>query len=56
MGDPDDRVRMHALSALKQIEPKTGQAKVQHYLLTANLSAAQKEENYRQFNGLVAQL
>lgn len=42
LGDPDARIRMHALNALKQIDPDLGQAKVADYLRTEALSAALK--------------
>ncbi|MGB7248172.1 MAG: HEAT repeat domain-containing protein [Phormidesmis sp.] len=32
LSDPDPRIRMHALSALKQIDPRAAQVKVQSYL------------------------
>ncbi len=32
LGDADSRIRLHALSALKQIDPKAAQTKVQAYL------------------------
>jgi HEAT repeat protein len=42
LGDPDARIRMHALNALKQIDPDLGQVKVADYLRTEALSAALK--------------
>jgi HEAT repeat protein len=44
LGDPDARIRMHALNALKQIDPSLGQAKVADYLLTEALSPALKAQ------------
>lgn len=32
LADPDARIKMHALSALKQIDPRAAQAKIQTYL------------------------
>ncbi|MGC1309796.1 MAG: HEAT repeat domain-containing protein [Phormidesmis sp.] len=32
LGNPDSRIRMHALSALKQIDPRAAQAKIQDYI------------------------
>lgn len=40
-GDP--RIRMHALSALKQIDPRTAQQSTQRYLQESDLSASTKQ-------------
>ena len=41
--DPDPRIRMHVLSALKQIDPRAAQAKIQHYLTNSELSSQQRQ-------------
>ena len=44
LGDADDRIRMHALSALKQIDPRTAQAEVQNYLSAAETPPLLREK------------
>jgi HEAT repeat protein len=44
LGDPDARIRMHALNALKQIDPNMAQAKVANYLSTEPLPFALQEK------------
>lgn len=43
LGHPDVRVRMHALSALKQIAPEEAQRRIQSYLHGETLSPAAKQ-------------
>ncbi len=44
LGDPDARIRMHALNALKQIDPHSAQAKVKDYLANEAISLHLKEK------------
>ncbi len=44
LADPDARIKMHALSALKQIDPRAAQAKIQNYLSNQAVSRELKAE------------
>ena len=41
--DPDPRIRVHVLSALKQIDPRAAQTKIQNYLTSSDLSSQQRQ-------------
>ena len=43
LSDPDPRIRIHSLSALKQIDPNAAQVKVQDYLSDRTLSEQQRQ-------------
>ncbi len=44
LGDPDSRIRMHALSALKQIDPRAAQTKIQQYVADENTSPLRRQQ------------
>lgn len=44
LSDPDSRIRMHALSALKQIDPRVAQAKIHAYLASENTSPHRRQQ------------
>ncbi|MGB3294159.1 MAG: HEAT repeat domain-containing protein [Phormidesmis sp.] len=44
LSDPDSRIRMHALSALKQIDPRAAQTKIQAYVEDENTSPQQRQQ------------
>lgn len=44
LSDPDSRIRMHVLSALKQIDPKAAQAKIQQYVEDENTSPLRRQQ------------
>ncbi|MEM9090344.1 MAG: HEAT repeat domain-containing protein [Cyanobacteria bacterium P01_F01_bin.53] len=44
LSDPDSRIRMHVLSALKQIDPRAAQSKVQKYLDDTNISPQHRQQ------------
>jgi HEAT repeat protein len=44
LGDPDARIRMHALNALKQISPDIARAKIERYLSQETTSFALKQK------------
>ena len=44
LSDPDSRIRMHVLNALKQIDPRAAQAKVQTYLEDTNIAPQHRQQ------------
>ncbi len=44
LADPDARIKMNALSALKQIDPRAAQAKIREYLLNETVSHRPKAD------------
>ncbi|WP_121970933.1 HEAT repeat domain-containing protein [Leptolyngbya sp. BC1307] len=44
LSDPDSRIRMHVLSALKQIDPKAAQTKIQQYVEDENTPPLRRQQ------------